>query len=283
MLTLDDIFVSTRPEQIATGFEFAEGPVWHATGHVSFVDLRRSQRLRLAVDTGRLEIMAENTHRTNGQALDANGRLVVCQSGLRRILVIEDDGSEMVLADRYRGKRLNAVNDIVLRSDGSLYFTNPQGQLSGADAEIGYSGVYRFDYGGELTEVCAGMNLPNGLAFSPDESHLYVSNTRPDPKLYRFDMRPDGTAGDMTVFAVMPLVGGAESNGVPDGMKVDSAGRIYCTGPGGIWAWEPDGRQLGTIVFPEVTTNIAFGGRDGRSMFVTTHHSIFRLAGRNRW
>lgn len=283
MTKLDEIFASTAPEQIATGFEFAEGPAWHPSGYLYFVDLRRSQRLRVHIGSGTVEVTAENTNRSNGQVFDHSGRLAVCQSGLRRIIAINDDGTETVLADRYQGKRLNAVNDIVVHSDGSLLFTNPQGQLSGPDAEIGYSGVYRIDGDGEVTEVCAGMNLPNGLAFSPDESLLYVSNTRPDPKLYVFDMLPDGTAVNQQVFSEMPLIDGTEKNGVPDGMKVDAAGRVYCTGPGGIWAWEPGGSHIGTLEFPEVTTNIAFGGSDGRSMFVTTHHAVYRLTGWEPW
>ena len=115
------------------------------------------------------------------------------------------------------------------------------------------------------------------LAFSPDESLLYVSNTRPDPKLNVFDLQPDGTAINKRVFAEMPLVEELEKNGVPDGLKVDSEGRVFCTGPGGIWIWEPDGERVGVLAFPEVTTNIAWGGSDWRTMFVTGHTSIYSL------
>ena len=121
------------------------------------------------------------------------------------------------------------------------------------------------------------MNLPNGLAFSPDESKLYISNTRPDPKIYVFDMQPDGTAKNQQVFAEMSLVDGAESDGVPDGLKVDSAGRVFCTGPGGIWIWNPDATLIGVLEFPEITTNIAWGGVDLKTMFVTGHTSIYSL------
>jgi gluconolactonase len=123
------------------------------------------------------------------------------------------------------------------------------------------------------------VNLPNGLAFSPDESVLYVSNTRPDPKMYAFDMQTDGTASNQRVFTEMPLVNSSEKNGVPDGMKIDSAGRVYCTGPGGVWIWEPGGVLIGVMEFPElaVTKNIAWGGDDLRTMFVTGHTSVYSL------
>ena len=118
------------------------------------------------------------------------------------------------------------------------------------------------------------MNLPNGLAFSPDESLLYVSNTRPDPKLNVFDLQPDGTAINKRVFAEMPLVEELEKNGVPDGLKVDSEGRVFCTGPGGIWIWEPDGERVGVLAFPEVTTNIAWGGDDWKTLYITTRNTL---------
>lgn len=121
------------------------------------------------------------------------------------------------------------------------------------------------------------MNLPNGLAFSPDESLLYVSNTRPDPKLYVFEMQPNGTATNGRVFAEMPLVDKTEKNGVPDGLKVDSQGRIFCTGPGGIWIWEADGTHIGILEFPEITTNIAWGDHDLKTMFVTCHTTVYSL------
>jgi gluconolactonase len=223
-----------------------------------------------------VELVTENTFGSNGMTFNSNGELVYCQTGKRRVAAVSGT-EETVVADSFDGKKLNAPNDIVSHSDGSLYFTNPEGRISGDDAEIGYSGVYRVAANGVVVEVCAEMNLPNGLAFSPDESMLYVSNTRPDPKMYVFDMQADGTTSTQRVFAEMPLVDDSEKNGVPDGMKVDSAGRVYCTGPGGVWIWEPDGELAGVLKFLEVTTNIAWGGGDLRTMFITGHTSVYSL------
>jgi gluconolactonase len=278
MPTLSDIFESTKPKKISTGYTFAEGPVWHPSGHLYFSDIRESKRYKFNTNSGETTLIAENTFGGNGMTFDAAGRLIVCQPGKRRVIAVNiDSGKETVLSDRFNGNRLNAPNDVAPLSDGSIYFTNPEGRISGDDADIGYSGVYRISPAGETTEACAGMNLPNGLAFSPDESLLYVSNTRPDPRLYVFDMQPDGTASNKRVFAEMPLIDGQQANGVPDGMKVSSACHIFCTGPGGIWVWERDGTQVGILKFPEVTTNIAWGGDDLKTMYVTGHTSVYSL------
>jgi len=255
---------------------FAEGPVWHPSGHLYFSDIRDSKRYRVDTRAKAVELVTENTFGSNGMTFNSNGELVYCQTGKRRVAAVSGT-EETVVADSFDGKKLNAPNDIVSHSDGSLYFTNPVGRISGDDAEIGYSGVYRVAANGVVVEVCAEMNLPNGLAFSPDESMLYVSNTRPDPKMYVFDMQADGTTSTQRVFAEMPLVDDSEKNGVPDGMKVDSAGRVYCTGPGGVWIWEPDGELAGVLKFLEVTTNIAWGGGDLRTMFITGHTSVYSL------
>ncbi len=274
----DSLFETLEPSVLATGFVFAEGPVWHPSGRLFFSDIRDSKRYQLDIATNTVSLLAENTFGGNGMTFDSEGRLTVCQPGKRRVIAvcIEQVG-ETILSDCFEGDRLNAPNDIAPHSDGSLYFTNPEGRIKGDDAEIGYSGVYRISPGGTTTEVCAGMNLPNGLAFSPDESLLYVSNTRPDPKLYVFDMRPDGTAVNRRVFAEMPLTQNSETNGVPDGLKVDSEGRVFCTGPAGLWIWEPDGSRLGILKFPEVVTNLAWGGDDLRTLFVTGHTSVYAL------
>ena len=273
---LSSLFEALDPQVLATGFVFAEGPVWHPSGHLYFSDIRDSKRYRVDVRTGEVKLLAENTFGANGMTFNSNKELVYCQMGKRRVSAVSGT-KEVVVADSFDGKKLNAPNDVVPHSDGSVYFTNPEGRIVGEEAEIGYSGVYRVAANGDVVEVCAGMNLPNGLAFSPDESMLYVSNTRPDPRMYVLDMQTDGTAGNQRVFAEMPLMGDSEKNGVPDGMKVDSDGRVYCTGPGGIWIWESDGVLVGVLTFPEVVTNIAWGGDDLHTMFVTGHTSVYSL------
>ena len=270
------LFEPNSRTTLASGFTFAEGPVWHPSDILYFSDIRESKRFKLDTSTNDVTLIAENTFGGNGMTFDSEGRLIVCQPGKRRVIAIEND-SESVVSDSYNGNRLNAPNDVVPHSSGSIYFTNPEGSISGEDADIGYSGVYRVTPDGKTLEVCAGMNLPNGLAFSPDESLLYVSNTRPDPKLYVFEMQPNGTATNGRVFAEMPLVDKTEKNGVPDGLKVDSQGRIFCTGPGGIWIWEADGTHIGILEFPEITTNIAWGDHDLKTMFVTCHTTVYSL------
>jgi sugar lactone lactonase YvrE len=276
---LSPLFESTEPAVLATGFTFAEGPVWHPDDVLYFSDIRESKRYKLDTATQNVTLIAENTHGGNGMTFDHNGRLIVCQPGRRRVIAtqISADSDAIVISDNFKGKKLNAPNDVVTHSNGDIYFTNPEGRISGDEAEIGYSGVYRASTNGETSEVCAGMNLPNGLAFSPDESLLYVSNTRPDPKLYVYEMQPDGAAVNGRTFAEMPLINGDEKNGVPDGLKVDSQGKIFCTGPGGIWVWEQSGGLLGVMKFPEVTTNLAWGDSDLRTMYVTGHSSIYSL------
>jgi gluconolactonase len=195
---LNSLFESLEPQVLATGFVFAEGPVWHPSGHLYFSDIRDSKRYRIDTRTRTVELLAENTFGANGMTFNSNEELVYCQMGNRRVAAVSGT-QEIVVADSFDGKKLNAPNDIAPHSDGSLYFTNLEGRISRDDAEIGYSGVYRVATNGEVVEVCAGMNLPNGLAFSPDESMLYVSNTRPDPKMYVFDMQADGTAGNQRV------------------------------------------------------------------------------------
>lgn len=277
--TLESLFESPNPKVIAEGFTFAEGPIWHQSGSLFFSDIRESKRYRYDTSTGATKLIAENTSGANGMTLDRSGRLVVCQMGLRRVISVDrdDQSDELVVADSYNGKRLNAPNDVVMRSNGDVYFTNPAGRISGPDADIGYSGVYRVTPQGEIHEVCAGMNLPNGLAFSPDESKLYVSNTRPDPKLLVFEMQSDGTATNQQLIDDMPLVGGSEKNGVPDGLKIDAEGRVFCTGPGGIWVWTAEGMHLGVLEFPEVTTNIAWGDDDLRTMYITGHSAVYTM------
>ena len=145
------------------------------------------------------------------------------------------------------------------------------------EREIGYSGVYRVLPDGEVQEVCSGMNLPNGLAFSPDESKLYVANTRPDPKLLVYDLAPDGTASGEAVFSEIPFNSEGQSGGVPDGLKVDIEGRIYCTGPGGLWIWESNGDHVGVVELPEFPANLNWGGLDNQTIFLTCRTSVYSV------
>jgi gluconolactonase len=183
------------------------------------------------------------------------------------------DGRVDVLVDRFEGKRLNRPNDVVCRSDGSLFFTDPGLRVPLAEREVPYAGVYRIGSDGS-TALVADCEYPNGLAFSPDERILYVANTRWSQYIHAIEVDGAGTMIRRRIFADMSS---DETDGVPDGMKVDVEGRVYCTGPGGTWVLGPDGRRLGIIRTPEVPANVAFGGPDLRTLFLTARTSVYTL------
>jgi gluconolactonase len=178
------------------------------------------------------------------------------------------------LVERYEGKRLNRPNDVVCKSDGSLWFTDPDLRVAFAERELPYAGVYRITPDG-VTTLMADCEYPNGLAFSPDERTLYVANTRWTQYIHRFELDATGKVLRRSIFAEM--ASDDDKNGVPDGMKVDVEGRLYCTGPGGTWVFAPDGKRLGIIQTPEVPANICFGGPDLRTLFLTARTSIYTL------
>jgi gluconolactonase len=186
---------------------------------------------------------------------------------------IHADGRVEPLAERYEGKRLNRPNDVVCKSDGSIYFTDPGLRVPLAERELSAAGVYRVAPDGAITLI-ADCEYPNGLAFSPDERILYVANTRWAQYIHALELGPDGTMVRRRIFADMSS---DETDGVPDGMKVDVEGRVYCTGPGGTWVFAPDGTRLGIIRTPEVPANLAFGGPDLRTLFFTARTSVYTL------
>ena len=181
-----------------------------------------------------------------------------------------------MLADRYEGKRLNSPNDLVFKADGALYFTDPSAGLRQRDAdpkkELPFQGVYLLK-DGKLQLLTRDLALPNGLAFSPDEKYLYVDDTS-KKSVTRYEVQPDDTIAYGRVFADMSA---DKAPGNPDGMKVDKKGNIYCTGPGGVWIFSPEGKHLGTIVTPEVAANLAFGEANGASLFITARSSLYRI------
>ena len=188
---LDEIVASSDPQRLATGFEFTEGPLWRSDGSLLFVDIRTSTIYRL-VPGAEPEVFRENSGSSNGLTFDLAGRLVMCEGDNRQITRMEPDGSITVLADRWEGKRLHRPNDIVCKSDGSLYFTNPSGRIDPADREIDFSGVHRIAPDGAVTAVVEDTEYPNGLAFSPAENHLYVANTRESMHINVYDVTADG-------------------------------------------------------------------------------------------
>ena len=277
--------------QLATGFAFTEGPVWHPDGYWLFVDLRREPPVihRMSPAGGTPEILREPSGGTNGITFDLQGRLLMCEGDNRSITRMEPDGTINLVADRWDGKRFHRPNDIVTRSDGSIFFTNPSGRVPEEEQEIEFPGsIHRIAPDGTVHMSAHDIDFPNGIAFSPDESVLYVSNTRklgerPDQYwdgeikqnqfIQGYDVAADGSLNNSRIFGSMA----SAEDGVPDGMKADSAGRVYCTGSGGVWVFSPEGEHLGIIRVPEIPANCAFGGPDFRTMLFTARTSVYSL------
>jgi gluconolactonase len=270
--SLADLLETTEPEQLATGFTFTEGPSWHPDGFFYFVDLRVN-RLHKIVPGQAAELVLEPTGEANGTTFDLEGRLVMCEGGKRRIARMDANGNVEVVVDRFEGKRFNRPNDIVCKSDGCLFFTDPGLRIPLEQKELANAGVYRLTPDGALSLV-ADCEYPNGLAFSPDEKTLYVANSRWAAYIHALELNDDGTLKRRRIFADMSS---DEPEGVPDGMKVDVEGNVYCTGPGGVWVFSPDGKHLGTIRPPEVPANLAFGGPDRKTLFFTARTSLYTL------
>jgi gluconolactonase len=266
--------------QVGDGFGFPEGPVMLPDGYLIFSDIANDAIVRFS-RPGRTGVFRQPSGGANGNTLDPRGRLVTCEAGRRRVTRTEIDGTVTVLAARYQGKRLNAPNDIVVRADGAVYFTDPiflgpdEPLLAPSYMALDFCGVFRIAPDGRLAVVTTELSRPNGLAFSPDESHLYVVDSA-DNVVSIFDVAPDGSLRNRRRWLAMR----DEGEGVGDGMKVDTAGHAYITGPGGVWVVAPDGTPLGILRLPVVATNVAFYGYDARILFVTAPPALFvvRLA-----
>jgi gluconolactonase len=269
---LSGILERPEAERLATGFVFTEGPLWHPDGFYYFSDVRASMLYRVTPGQPH-QVVREKTGGGNGTTFDLQGRLVLCEGDHRRVTRQGVDGRVEVLVERFEGKRLNRPNDVVCRSDGSLYFTDPGLRVPLGEREVEHAGVYRIAPDGAVTLV-ADFEYPNGLAFSPDEGRLYVANTRWAQYIHVLELDAQGAMVRRRIFADMSS---DETDGVPDGMKVDVEGRVYCTGPGGTWVFAPDGTRLGVIRTPEVPANVAFGGPDLRTLFLTARTSVYAL------
>jgi gluconolactonase len=281
---------NTKLEKLATGFQFTEGPVWVKDGgYLLFSDPNANSIYRWSTDgqvsvfrtksgyTG-LDIGEYKQPGSNGLTFDKEGRLTINEHGNRRITRLEKNGVITLLADRYEGKRLNSPNDLVYRSDGSLFFTDPPFGLPKAfddsRKELPYSGVFCLN-NGKLKLLSKELNGPNGIAFSPDEKYLYVGNWDEKFKVVmRYEVNPDCTVSNGKVFYDMTKAPGKDAI---DGIKVDRKGNLYISGPGGLWILSPQGKHLGTIVFPEHPHNIAWGDDDGKTLYLAAETSVYRL------
>jgi gluconolactonase len=262
-------------ERVAGGLGFTEGPVW-CGDYLLFSDIYYSRivRLRLLSNGPELTTFRSPSGGSNGMTLDGSRRLVVCEHYSRRVTRTEVDGTVKVLAEHYKGKRLNSPNDVVVRSDGSIFFTDPHFGLGVPPQwkEQSFNGVYRLAPDGELELLVDDFDMPNGLAFSPDESVLYVDDSA-RRHIRAFDIDKDGSVTRSRMFIEM----GGKEVGLPDGMKVDTEGNVYCTGPGGIWVIAPDGTCLGRIMMDEQPANVAWGDADWKSLYITACTSVYRL------
>jgi len=287
-----DAIVSTDAtvEKVATGFDFIEGPVWvRDGGYLLFSDPNHNVIYRWTPDG---ELSVYRTHSgyaggdigeygqpgSNGLTLDREGRLTIDEHGNRRVTRLEKNGVVTVLADRYDGKRLNSPNDLVYKSDGSLYFTDPPFGLpkffDDPRKGLPWSGVFRVA-AGKVQLVAKDLAGPNGLAFSPDERFLYVDNWDVKKKVVmRYPLRSDGTLGGGELFYDMTAVAGEIAL---DGLKVDQLGNVYVSGPGGVWVISPLGKHLGTIQAPELPANFAWGDDDGKTLYMTARTSLYRI------
>ncbi len=265
---------SPAPERLATGYIVTQGPLWHPAGYYYFSEVRENRLYRI-VPGRQPEIVRERTRGGTGLTFDLAGNLVVCEGLAHRLNRVDADGRPLaVLAEKYEGRRFNRPADVVCKSDGSLYFSDSGLRVPLDQRQIAASSVYRISPDGTVVRI-ADFECPNGLAFSPDERTLYVSNTIWSQYVDALTLDADGNVVDRRRFADMPSRG--QTNGVPEGMKVDAEGRIFCTGPGGIWVLRPDGEQIGVIPMPEICANLAFGGPDLRTLFLTASRSVYTL------
>jgi len=280
----------TKIDKLAGGFLFTEGPVWFREGgYLLFSDPNNNLIYRWSSDDG---VSIYRTHSgytgmdigeygqpgSNGLTLDKQGRVTINEHGNRRVTRLEKNGQLTVLADRYQGKRLNSPNDLVYRSDGALYFTDPPFGLpkffDDPRKELSFSGVFCL-INGELKLVTTDLTGPNGLAFSPDEKYLYVDDWDDKRKvIMRYEVHADGTLSNGQVFLDATSEGGEDAW---DGMKVDKQGNLYASGPGGLWIISSEGKHLGTIVGPEHPHNIAWGDEDGKTLYLCAKTGLYRI------
>ncbi|MEV8516252.1 SMP-30/gluconolactonase/LRE family protein [Dactylosporangium sp. NPDC051484] len=269
-------------ERLATGFAFTEGPVWQPQEQrLYFSDMPGDTRRSWSEEHG-VSVVRHPSNKGNGLAYDSDGNLVVCEHATSRLMLERTDGSAAVLADRWNGHELNSPNDVVVGPRGDIYFSDPiYGRVPGfgieREQDLSFQGVFRIDADGALSLATAAEEFeqPNGLCFSPDDSLLYINDT-PRAEIKVFDVAPDGSLGPARVFAD-EIGDGDPARGVPDGMKCDNRGNIWVTGPGGVWVFDELGKRLGVLQVPETVGNLAWGGADGRDLFLCASTSLYRI------
>ena len=286
-----DAIVPLNPKlfKLADGFQFTEGPIWMPNGDLLFSDPNANKIYKYAADVT-LSVFRNNSGYSgkdiaeyfqpgsNGLTLDPQGRLTINEHGNRRVVRVEKDAKLTVLADHFEGKRLNSPNDLVYRSDGTLFFSDPPFGLpkfhDDPRKELPYSGVFAL-YRGQLKLVSSDLKGPNGIAFSPDEKYLYVGNWDPQRKIVmRYEVNADASLSNGKIFFDMTHAPGEDAI---DGIKVDHEGNLYVSGPGGLWILSPAGKHLGTIKAPKHPHNLAWGGEDGKTLYLTAQSALYRM------
>lgn len=265
------MFKNPKVEKIWGGFNFVEGPVWVDDLGLLFSDIPENKIYLFSIDST-ISVYKTPSGNSNGLRLDKDGNLLLCQHGPRQIGRLEETMDITALATHYNGLRLNSPNDLHIASDNSIFFTDPPYGLNdqGGTSELGYNGIYHLMPSGKLYMLDNSLSRPNGIALSPDEKKLYVTDCEVR-RIHVWDVINDSTISNKKQVASM------QGAGCADGMKVDSNGFLYSTGPGGIWIYKPDGTFVKTISVPGQTTNCAFGGADGKTLFVTSGNSIYRI------
>lgn len=276
---VDVVGADVRIEQVATGFGFTEGPVWDkARRRLIWSDMKHDHMRSWSSERG-VETYRRPSNKANGNTYDPQGCLVSCEHATSRVVREERDGTLTVLASHWQGRELNSPNDIAVKSDGAIYFSDPTYGRVREDVGIlrplvlDFCGVYRIGpSGSDLTLIAEDFEMPNGMCFSIDEKRLFINDT---PRLHIrvFDVQPDGSIANGRVFA--ETIGQGE--GRPDGMKLDRDGNLYCTGPGGVHVFDPNGRCLGVILTPERPTNMAWGEDDLGTLYITAQTSLYRV------
>ncbi len=274
-MDVNDLLESPEISMVATGCKFTEGPLWHPDGYLLFTDVGGPWRIYKVVPGQEKTIYRDDTGRATGLTFDLHGNVIACEQMARAVTSMDAAGSVTAIATHCGDKRLNRPNDVVGRSDGNLYFSNRGvGGLEEGEADFEHNGVYRVDPDGEVHEEVYPFEDPNGLAISPDEKTYYQINTRPSAHIDAFDIAENGSLSNQRRFFTFPE---SEKPGFPDGMKVDSTGRVYVSGPGGLWVLTPEADVIGVIEFPEQVINMAWGDDDNRTMYVTAMTSVYSV------
>ncbi len=263
---------SWKVERLPGTYKFTEGPVWSPQSTLLFSDCHDNKIWEMAFpDSGTVpKVFRDPAGPSNGLTFDRQGRLIACDYGHHRVTRTEKDGKITVLADRFEGKRFNSPNDVVVKSDGSIYFTDPSYGCRPEDRELDYKGVFRIKPDGNVDLLVKDFDMPNGLCFSADESKLYIADSSKRAHIRVFDVAKDGTLSGGKVFATLV------NQGVPDGMKIGPEGHLYSSAAPGVLVYDRSGKLVETIPVPEVATNLAWGGKDGKTLYITAQTGVYR-------